>query len=266
MAYVFKKRLANRTNYGSKRVLSKIKYIVVHYTANDGDSDEGNGNYFANNIVKASAHYFVDGDSITQSVPDDYVAYSVGGDKYSDCKKTGGGKLYGQCTNSNSISIELCDEVKNGKSDFSAKTIENAVELIKEKMNQYGIDINHVIRHFDVTGKPCPKPYVDNAKWKEFKNLITESGDLTMSQYEELKKLISDAKSDLTYLARELNEMKQSKEKVYHYTVDVPEWGRPTIQKLLDKGLYNGVSDSDLYLPESLLRTLVINDRAGLYD
>ena len=42
MAYVFKKRLANRANYGSKRVLSKIKYIVVHYTANDGDSDEGN--------------------------------------------------------------------------------------------------------------------------------------------------------------------------------------------------------------------------------
>ena len=42
MAYVFKKRLANRANYGSKRVLSKIKYIVAHYTANDGDSDEGN--------------------------------------------------------------------------------------------------------------------------------------------------------------------------------------------------------------------------------
>lgn len=270
MSYVLKKRLANKANYGSKRALTKIKYIVVHYTANDGDSDEGNGNYFADHIVKASAHYFVDGDSITQSVPDDYVAYSVGGSKYSDCNKTGGGKLYGQCSNTNSISIELCDEVKNGKSDFSAKTIENAVELIKEKMNQYGIDINHVIRHFDVTGKPCPKPYVDNAKWQEFKNIIMESEDLTMSQYEELKKEIKDEISkvtaDLIYLAKELNEMKQSKEKVYHYTVDVPEWGRPTIQKLLDKGLYKGSSENDLNLPESLLRTLVINDRAGLYD
>jgi N-acetylmuramoyl-L-alanine amidase len=93
MAYVFKKRIANRANYGYKRVLSRIKYIVVHYTANDGDSDEGNGNYFANHIIEASAHYFVDGDSITQSVPDDYVAYSVGGKKYTDCNKTGGGKF-----------------------------------------------------------------------------------------------------------------------------------------------------------------------------
>jgi hypothetical protein len=48
--------------------------------------------------------------------------------------------------------------------------------------------------------------------------------------------------------------------------MEVPEWGRPTIQKLLDKGLYKGTSDSDLNLPENFLRTLVINDRAGLYD
>ena len=259
MAYVLKNRLANRANYGSKRVLSKIKYIVVHYTANDGDSDEGNGNYFANNIKGASAHYFADGDSITQSVPDNYIAYSVGGSKYTDCNKTGGGKLYGQCTNANSLSIELCDEVKNGISDFTQATIENAVELIREKMKEYNIDINHVIRHFDVTGKPCPKPYVDNAKWQEFKNKITENGELTMSQYEELKK-------DITAILQVVETLEKSIDRVYHYTIDVPEWGRPTIQKLLDKGLYKGASESDLNLPESLLRTLVINDRAGLYD
>ena len=118
-----KTKLAARANYGNKRLPSAIKYIVIHYTANDGDSDEGNANYFANNIVNASAHYFVDGDSITQSVPDNYVAYSVGGSKYSDANKTGGGKFYGICTNINSISIELCDEVRNGRSDFSNATI-----------------------------------------------------------------------------------------------------------------------------------------------
>ena len=259
MPYVFKTRIANKSNYGSQRTLSKIKYIVIHYTANDGDSDEGNGNYFANHIVEASAHYFVDGDSITQSVPDDYVAWSVGGNKYSDCNKTGGGKLYGQCTNANSISIELCDEVRNGVSDFTASTIENAIELIKMLMSKYNVDINRVIRHFDVVGKPCPKPYVDNAKWKEFKNLITGSGALTMTQYEELKKAISELKGKIDIIEK-------STEKVYNYTIDIPDWGRPTIQKLLDKGLYKGASENDLNLPESLLRTLVINDRAGLYD
>lgn len=259
MAYVLKNRLANRANYGSKRALSNIKYIVVHYTANDGDTDEGNGNYFANHIINASAHYFVDGDSITQSVPDNYIAYSVGGKKYADCNKTGGGKFYGQCTNANSISIELCDEVKNGKSDFTASTVDNAVELIKVLMKKYNIDINHVIRHFDVNGKPCPKPYVDNAKWKEFKNIITENGGLTMAQYEELK-------NEITALRNIVETLEKSTEKVYNYTIDIPDWGRPTIQKLLDKGLYKGASESDLNLPENLLRTLVINDRAGLYD
>ena len=252
MAYTFKSRLAHKSNYGSKRALGNIKYIVIHYTANDGDSDEGNGNYFANNIIKASAHYFVDGDSITQSVPDEYVAYSVGGNKYSDCNKTGGGKFYGQCTNYNSISIELCDEIKNGISDFSTATIENAVEFVKILMKKHHIDINHIIRHFDVNGKPCPLPYVDSAKWKEFKDMITGGSDLTMSQYEELKK--------------EIQALKEKQEKVYHYTTEVPEWGRPTIQKLLDKGLYKGASESDLNLHDNLLRTLVINDRAGLYE
>lgn len=259
MSYAFKKRLSNRANYGSERALSKIKYIVIHYTANDGDTDEGNGNYFANNIVKASAHYFVDGDSVTQSVPDNYTAYSVGGKKYADCNSTGGGKLYGQCTNTNSISVELCDEVRNGISDFSAPTIENAIELTKMLMNKYNIDISRVIRHFDVTGKPCPLPYVNNAKWQEFKNMITESGGLTMTQYEELKK-------ENEALKAEIQALKATQETVYHYTVDVPEWGRPTIQKLLDKGLYKGASESDLNLPETLLRVLVINDRAGLYN
>ena len=77
MAYTTKKNLANRKNYGDERATSKIKYIVLHYTANDGDTDEANAKYFKNNVVKASAHYFVDSNSVTQSVPDNYTAWSV---------------------------------------------------------------------------------------------------------------------------------------------------------------------------------------------
>lgn len=161
-----KTNLANKSNYGSARPISQIKYIVIHYTSNDGDTDENNGKYFKNNIVKSSAHYFVDSDSITQSVPDDYVAWSVGGSKYADCSKTGGGKYHGKCTNSNSISIELCDDVKNGVVYPSTKTIQNALELTEHLMKLYNIPKENVIRHFDVTGKYCPKYWMDNAKWK----------------------------------------------------------------------------------------------------
>lgn len=254
MAYIFKKRLSNRNNYGAKRALSKIKYIVIHYTANDGDSDEGNGNYFANNIVKASAHYFVDGDSITQSVPDDYVAWSVGGSKYSDCNKTGGGKFYGQCNNTNSISIELCDEVRNGRSDFSLATVENAVELTKVLMKKYNVDISRVIRHFDVVGKLCPKPYVDNAKWQEFKNIISESGDLTMTQYEELKKEIAE-------LRAENKTLKSIVGSLYKTEDEIPDYYMSTIKPLIDKGALKGSGANNLNLPEIIARTLVIINR-----
>ena len=164
--------LANKKNYGGKRT-SAIKYIVIHYTANDGDRDESNGNYFKNKVVGASAHYFVDSNSITRSVPEANVAWSVGGNKYNN----NGGKLYKKCTNNNSISIELCDDVKNGVVYPSAKTIENALDLVEYLMKKYSVPKENVIRHYDVNGKPCPKYWTDDAKWKsEFWNKIGGSG------------------------------------------------------------------------------------------
>lgn len=164
---------ANRANYGRQRPTSDIKYIVIHYTANDGDTDENNGKYFANNVTKSSAHYFVDDDSITQSVPDNYVGYSVGGNRYANYKQTGGAKFYKTCNNSNSISIELCDDVKNGVIYPSAKTIANALDLARLLMRKYNVPADRVIRHFDVTGKICPAYWVDNAKWRaEFWNKL----------------------------------------------------------------------------------------------
>ena len=115
MAYTYKKNIANKKNYGYSRSTRNIKWIVVHFTANDGDSDESNARYFKEHIVKASAHYFVDDDSVTQSVPDNYVAYSVGGAKYNNTK---GAKYFNIVNNTNSLNIELCDTVKNGKTDL----------------------------------------------------------------------------------------------------------------------------------------------------
>ena len=180
MAYKMKTNIANRKNYGSTRSLSKIKYIVIHYTAGDGDTDENNTKYFANNDdIQASAHYFVDNDSITQSVPDNYVAWSVGGSRYSNYKTTGGAKFYNKCTNANSISIEICDAKKDGKIYPLQATIDNAIAFTKELMKKYNIPASNVIRHFDVNGKSCPAYWcgsdAKDKKWKdEFWNKLTE--------------------------------------------------------------------------------------------
>ena len=171
MSYTFKTQLINRKNYGVIRNLSSIKYIVIHYTANDGDTDENNATYFTNNVVKVSAHYFVDDDSVTQCVPDNYVAYHCG---------TKGTYKHSKCRNENSLAIEICDDVKNGVIYPSAKTIANAIEHTKKLMKQYNIPQENVIRHFDVTGKICPAYWCGttekNNKWKtEFWNKLVEA-------------------------------------------------------------------------------------------
>lgn len=174
MSYIVKTNYADRSNYGSYRDVSKIKYIVWHYTGNDGDSDESNGNYFKRKNLKASAHYFVDDDSVTVSVPDTYVSYSVGGSRYSDYKSTGGASLYKICTNTNSVNVELCDVKKNGKFDVTDRTLENAIILTRELMKKYNIPIDRVVRHFDCTGKKCPSYYVNNNTWISVKARISE--------------------------------------------------------------------------------------------
>ena len=181
-----KTNLANKSNYGGSRDTSKIKYLVIHYTGNDGDTDESNGRYFKSNVVQASAHYFVDDDSITQSVPDNFVAWHCGGKKYGSCSTTGGGKHYNKCTNTNSLSIEICDDVKNGHIYPSNKTIENALNLAIHLMEKYSIPKENVIRHFDVTGKLCPAYWcgssVKDNNWKtEFWNKLTEKTSVTPS-------------------------------------------------------------------------------------
>lgn len=172
MAFKSKKLISNRRNYGSKRNTSLIKYLVYHYTANDGDTDEANAKYFHNNVVKASAHRFVDDDSVTISVPDNYVAWHCGG----GLQGSKGHTYYKKCTNTNSIGIEMCDTKRNGKYEVTPKTRSNAIALGKELVKKYGIKKENVIRHYDVTGKNCPAYFVkDEEAWKKFRDEIFET-------------------------------------------------------------------------------------------
>ena len=172
MSYTLKEQLANPRNYGGSRAASQIRYLVYHYTGNDGDMAANNAKYFQNNIVKASAHYFVDDTTVWRSVPDLKVAWAVGGKKYANADKTGGGTMYGVITNTNSLSIEMCDTIRNGVYQASEATLANAAALGRALMEKYGIPIENVYRHFDVTGKHCPSYLVSAQKWAEFKKRL----------------------------------------------------------------------------------------------
>ena len=231
MTPIMKVDLANRKNYGNERKASDIKYIVIHYTGNDGDHDEGNATYFKNNVVKASAHYFVDDDSITMSVPENFVAWSVGGTKWKDTAATGGGSMHGIITNTNSISIEMCDTQRDGTIKATDQTLENTVTLAKSLMKRYNINIDHVYRHFDVTGKHCPAYFMNSSAWSAFKERLKD-GDTV---------------------------------KIYKTIKDVPSWAMPTVEKLIAHGSLKGEADGNLNLDDKMLRVLVINDREGCY-
>ena len=172
---------AESGNFGAARKTSAIKYLVFHYTANDGDTAEANGKYFAAHVVQASAHFFVDDNSIVQSVSTLFTAWSVGGPKWDDCGQTGGGSMYGRITNSNSISIEMCDTLRDGKYDFTEKTLQNAAELGAMLMKQYNIPPGNIYRHFDVNGKHCPGVAgwwgKDSSQWIKFKERLARTMD-----------------------------------------------------------------------------------------
>lgn len=158
---------ANSSNYKKGRTAT-IQWIVVHYTANDGDTDAGNASYFARTPnLSASAHYFVDEDSVTQSVRDSDTAWHCGASTY-----------YNGCRNANSIGVEMCSDKVNGKYVITEQTVARTAELVRMLMQKYGIPVSRVCRHYDVTHKQCPEPWVRNPQlWEDFKKRLTQKED-----------------------------------------------------------------------------------------
>lgn len=160
-------------NFTDKNDTSKNKYIVIHYFGGLSNAKQL-GKYWAQTYAGASAHYGIDFDgAVFQYVEDDDIAWHCGASSYK----------HAECRNSNSIGIELAVRKKNtatlSASDkdwyFEDATIDAAVELTRLLMQKYGIAADHVIRHYDVTGKICPNPYVyDCTKhtWEDFKQRI----------------------------------------------------------------------------------------------
>lgn len=151
------------TNY-SKGNNRKIEYIVMHYVGAVSTA-KNNASYFKNTYRGASAHYFVDDNEIVQVVEDKDISWHCGSNTY-----------YCGARNSNSIGVEMCCIKKNGKLDISEKVVEKAIELVKELMEKYNIPVDRVVRHYDVSHKVCPAPFVnDVSRWNDFKSKLGQA-------------------------------------------------------------------------------------------
>lgn len=161
--------LRNRQFYS----IRKLKGIIAHWTANPGwgANASANRNYFNTTPRKASAHYIVDDHSIIQCLPDSEVGYHVGAKFY---KPIGKEILEGRLTpNFFTIGFEMCVNV-DGDWD---KTYQHSVELAQYLLNKYQFTINELYRHYDITGKLCPRMMIEEKDWQAFKRDVNAGLD-----------------------------------------------------------------------------------------
>ena len=237
MSIPFKEARAENFRAASRRP-SDIRYLVIHFTANDGDSAKNNADYFAREAPGASAHFFVDEREIWQSVQEKDIAWHCG---------TRGMYFHPYCRNANSLGIELCSRKRGEKYYFTPETVKNAQQFVRSLMKRYGIPTENVVRHYDVTHKNCPAPFVEDAgAWQRFKAGLMEQEKEDNMTEKQVKQLIEKSKT------------------VFDTEEAVPEWGRATIEKLTKRGLLRG-EDGKLALTAEMLRVFVVLDRAGAF-
>lgn len=138
------------------------EYASIHYTAGDGTALD-NCRYFEYNPqgTRASADYVIDKDGTTVQYncdPRGHYTWAVGDGK----------GRYG-ISNANCVHIEV---VSSGE-DFTEAQIAALSELVPQLMREFGIPPERVVRHYEASRKLCPKPYIDNAKWRALHARIT---------------------------------------------------------------------------------------------
>lgn len=144
----------------------EITGIVVHYTANPGSSAQDNRDYFNglqdSHETEASSNFVIglEGE-IIQCVPTWEVAYASNE------------------RNMDTVSIECCHPDESG--EFTEETYRSLVQLTAWLCTKFDLSEEDIIRHYDVTGKVCPKYFVDHEdEWENFKEDVAaaiEKGD-----------------------------------------------------------------------------------------
>lgn len=156
--------------------LLKVLGVVIHWTATPGATDENEKAFFdgadGGGSRYASAHIFVDRDSARCIIPLNEVAYHAN-EKAPKVAKLKASTLYykGGNANLNTIGVEMCVE-KDGS--IHPETVKRTASVVAELCKQFGLNpINDIYRHYCVTGKNCPAPWVSNGQlFIDFKNTV----------------------------------------------------------------------------------------------
>lgn len=139
--------------------LSEVNALVVHYVGNPGTSAIANRNYFEHLWLptcnpagtKASSHFIVGlQGEVIQCIPTTEIAYA------------------NYPRNGDTVSVEVCHPDAGG--EFSETTYSAVIRLLADLCRYYGLDSEDLLRHYDVSGKLCPRYYAENEDaWVQLK-------------------------------------------------------------------------------------------------
>lgn len=180
-------------NFSHRTGKRQIEWIVIHYTGIA--SAQGDASVVARSLHNrsktgierelgraASTHYLVGDSQVIQLVRDRHRAWHVG--SY---------KMTNKCAaeNNNSLGVDLVEHKRDSRSDsvtdrdwyFTRHVMTQGARLVAQLANKYGIVEAHIVRHFDVTGKLCPRPFVGtwinevtgaiaDEEWKRFLAMV----------------------------------------------------------------------------------------------
>ncbi|MCY9760440.1 N-acetylmuramoyl-L-alanine amidase [Paenibacillus alvei] len=121
--------------------------ITIHNTGNPSSTARNERAWLTNpsNSRTASYHIVVDEREAIEVLPLNENAWHAG-------DGNGDG-------NRKSIGIEICE------SGNYAKTLENAADLVAKMLKERGWGVDRLRRHFDWSGKICPRLMYDGGKW-----------------------------------------------------------------------------------------------------
>lgn len=251
----------------SSREGRKIERITVHHSAGK-NTVEGLLDWFATpweiSGRQASANYVIGNDGkIGGCVPEELRAWTSGS-KDNDTR---------------AITIEVSNDVNGEPWSIGSKAWNSAVNLCADICMRYGFRLKwHPI--FKTGTLTCHRWYQDTtcpgdwfySRIPEFIEEVNRKVTDILNQIDALNKKVNTLEVANSKLAKRLLEVEdkvavvdERTEVKYHTIKEVPDWARPTIQKLINKGYLKG-QDGNLALTYELVRELVINDRAGVFD
>ena len=232
-------------SFNSLSERSYTDMVVIHHTGSpdmDASAEQIHGWHLGNGWAGIGYHYVIRKDgTIERGRPE----WAIGSHAYGE--------------NSHTIGIHLSGDFEDAEP--TAEQLDRCGALVADICDRYGIPIDrdHIVGHGELMATSCPGVNLQ---------ALLDDGTVTgkaIFYYNQTHGIVDTTEAETTTPAEQDGGKQGGRGAERYNTLDaVPDWAKPTVEKMISKGLLQGDGES-LDLSLDMLRIFVINDRAGLY-